>query len=156
MSQLQERITQFRKMANDDPENELGHFRLGQLLMEPGQNDEAVQSFQRTLELSPQFSKVYQRLAKALTALGRRDEAVQVLEKGFAVADERGDNMPRDDMGKMLGELGKPVPQPKHAAVTGDGFRCQRPGCAAGSRARKLAAAPMPDELGQEIYEKVC
>ena len=27
MSQLQERIAQFRKMANDDPDNELGHFR---------------------------------------------------------------------------------------------------------------------------------
>src|SRR5438034_719006 len=32
MSQLQDRIAQFRKMANDDPENELGHYRLGQLL----------------------------------------------------------------------------------------------------------------------------
>ena len=37
MSQLQERIAQFRKMASDDPDNELGHFRLGQLLMEAGQ-----------------------------------------------------------------------------------------------------------------------
>jgi hypothetical protein len=37
MSQLQQRIDQFRKMANDDPDNELGHFRLGQLLMEGGQ-----------------------------------------------------------------------------------------------------------------------
>jgi uncharacterized protein HemY len=50
MTQLQERIAQFRKMANDDPENELGHFRLGQLLMENLQFDEAIQSFRRTLE----------------------------------------------------------------------------------------------------------
>ena len=62
MSQLQERIAQFRKMANDDPENELGHFRLGQLLMEAGQWEEAVRAFRRTLELSPQSSKVYQLL----------------------------------------------------------------------------------------------
>jgi hypothetical protein len=34
--QLEERIAQFRKMAEDDPDNELGHFRLGQLLMEAG------------------------------------------------------------------------------------------------------------------------
>ena len=58
MSQLQERIAQFKKMANDDPDNELGHYRLGQLLMEAGQFEEAVASFRRTLELSPQFSKV--------------------------------------------------------------------------------------------------
>ena len=29
MSQLQERIAQFRKMARDDPDNELGHYRPG-------------------------------------------------------------------------------------------------------------------------------
>ena len=34
MSQLDERIAQFRKMATDDPDNELGHYRLGQLLMD--------------------------------------------------------------------------------------------------------------------------
>src|SRR5437016_2211756 len=37
MNQLQERIAQYRKMANDDPDNELGHYRLGQLLMEAEQ-----------------------------------------------------------------------------------------------------------------------
>src|SRR6059058_5655160 len=102
MSQLQDRIAQFRKMANDDPDNELGHFRLGQLLQEAGQYQEAVGSFRRTLELSPQFSKVYQLLASCLLQLGQRDEAVKVLREGYAVADERGDNMPRDEMAKML------------------------------------------------------
>ena len=78
MSQLQERIAQFRKMANDDPDNELGHFRLGQLFMEGGQYEEAVGSFRRTLELSPQFSKVYHLLATSLLKLNRQEEAVQV------------------------------------------------------------------------------
>ena len=50
MSQLQERIAQFRKMASDDPDNELGHFRLGQLYMEARQFEEAIASFCRTLE----------------------------------------------------------------------------------------------------------
>ena len=158
MSQLPDRIAQFRKMANDDPENELGHFRLGQLLLEAGQHDEAVQSFQRTLELSPQFSKVYQLLASALIKLDRRQEAIQVLEQGFAVADERGDNMPRDEMAKMLGQLGQPIPTSKKAAAaaTGDGFRCQRPGCLAGSRARQLPGPPMNDDLGKRIHATVC
>src|SRR5947199_4484714 len=98
MSQLQERIAQFRKMASDDPDNELGHFRLGQLLMEAGQYDEAAQSFRRTLELSPQFSKVYQLLGSCLIKLDRRDEGAELLREGFAVADERGDNIPRDEI----------------------------------------------------------
>jgi len=156
MSQLQERISQFRKMANDDPDNELGHFRLGQLLMEAGQQEEAVKSFRRTLELSPQFSKVYQLLAKALIDLGRRDEAATLLTEGFAIADERGDNMPRDEMAKMLVQLGKPVPAAKKAAAAGDGFHCNRPGCMAGRHARKLPKPPMNDAVGQRIFETVC
>src|SRR4051812_23626930 len=119
MSQLQERIAQFRKMANDDPENELGHFRLGQLLMENGQFAEAEKSFRRTLELSPQFSKVYQLLGSVLLQMNRRDEAVQVLRQGFGVADERGDNMPRDDMARMLAQLGEPKPTSQRAATGG-------------------------------------
>jgi tetratricopeptide (TPR) repeat protein len=157
MSSLEERISQFRKMAHDDPDNELGHFRLGQLLMEAGQDDEAVQSFRRTLELSPQFSKVYQLLASTLLKLRRNDEAEKVLQQGYAVADERGDNIPRDEMGKMLVQLGKPLPAAKKAAVAGgDGFRCQRPGCMAGRYARQLPEAPIHDEIGQRILASVC
>ena len=159
MSQLQARIGQFRKMAQDDPENELGHFRLGQLLMEDGQLDEAAQSFRRTLELSPQFSKVYQLLGTCLMKLGRRDEAVSVLKEGFGIADERGDNIPRDEMAKLLGELGEAAPASKKAttgAVPEGGFRCQRPGCMSGSQARRLPSPPINDELGRRIQESVC
>jgi Fe-S cluster biosynthesis and repair protein YggX len=158
MSQLPDRIAQFRKMANDDPENELGHFRLGQLLMEAGQDEQAVQSFQRTLELSPQFSKVYQLLGSCLVKLDRRQEAIQVLHQGFTVADERGDNVPRDEMAKMLGLLGQPIPTAKKAAgaVAGDGFRCQRPGCLARAGARQLPGPPMNDDIGRKIHATIC
>jgi len=164
MSQLQDRIAQFRKMANDDPENELGHYRLGQLLAEAGEHEQAVQSFRRTLELSPHFSKVYHLLAQSVLQLGRRDEAVQVLREGFRVADERGDRMPRDEMARMLTDLGETPPQSARVSVgvgqagpTGEGsFRCQRPGCMWGARARQLAKPPMSDEIGRRIYENVC
>ncbi|OWK34825.1 tetratricopeptide repeat protein [Fimbriiglobus ruber] len=53
MSSLHDRIAQFRKMATDDPDNELGHFRLGQLLMEDNQHAAAVEAFEKTVELSP-------------------------------------------------------------------------------------------------------
>src|SRR5207244_1347968 len=157
MSQLQDRIAQFRKMANDDPDNELGHFRLGQLLMEGEQYEEAAGSFRRTLELSPAFSKVYQLLGGCLIKLGKRDEAGQLLSEGFTVADQRGDNIPRDEMAKMLGELGKPVPQTKKAEPAGgSGFKCQRPGCMAGRFARPLPSPPISDEIGKRIQATVC
>jgi tetratricopeptide (TPR) repeat protein len=159
MSQLQDRISQFRKMANDDPENELGHFRLGQLLAEAGDHEEAIKSFRRTLELSPQFSKVFQLLGASLIKLNRRDEAVRVLRDGFGVADERGDSMPRDEMAKMLVQLGEPAPVAKKTAAPGpggDGFHCQRPGCFAGARARQLPKPPMNDDLGTRIQAQIC
>jgi len=160
MSQLQERIAQFRKMANDDPDNELGHYRLGQLLAEGGQHEEAVQSFRRTLELSPHFSKVYQLLGQSLLDLGRRDEAIQALQQGHRVADERGDRMPRDGMGQMLEKLGAEVPQSAKAAGDGGpgagGFHCQRMMCVYGTNARQLEKPPFADEVGRQIQQKVC
>jgi Fe-S cluster biosynthesis and repair protein YggX len=160
MTQLQERIAQFRKMASDDPDNELGHFRLGQLLMENLQFDEAIQSFRRTLELSPQFSKVYQLLGASHLKLNQRDEAVKVLAEGFRVADERGDNIPRDEMTKMLVALGEPAPVSQRGqsagAAGGDGFHCQRPGCTSGAHAHQLPRPPMSDDLGKRIYDSVC
>ncbi|MBI1832553.1 MAG: Fe(2+)-trafficking protein, partial [Planctomycetes bacterium] len=159
MNALQEKITQFRKMASDDPDNELGHFRLGQLLMEDGQFEEAVKAFRRTLDLSPQFSKVYQLLGASLIKLGRRGDAVKVLRDGFAVADERGDNIPRDEMVKLLGSLGEapPVSQASAKPAGGPGgFRCMRPGCMEGAFAQQLAAPPMNDEVGSKIFTQVC
>lgn len=160
MSQLQERIAQFRKMANDDPDNELGHFRLGQLLAENLEYDDAIKSFCRTLEISPQFSKVYQLLAANLLKVNRRDEAIEILQNGWKIADERGDKMPRDEMGKMLKELGQALPEVARPATEdsgpGTGFQCQRPMCNAGRNAHQLPKPPLPDAVGKRIYEQIC
>jgi Fe-S cluster biosynthesis and repair protein YggX len=148
-------------MATDDPDNDLGHYRLGQYLMEDGQYEEAVKAFRRTLELSPQFSKVFQLLGSSLIKLGRRDDAVKVLHDGFEVADERGDNIPRDEIVKLLVSLGEPAPVSQKtskpaASGSAGGFLCLRPGCTAGSQARQLPKPPMSDEAGKKIYEQVC
>jgi tetratricopeptide (TPR) repeat protein len=162
MSPLSERIGQFRKMATDDPNNELAHYRLGGLLMEAGQHAEAIASFRRTLELEPRFSRVYLLLGQCLLAIGDSKQAIDVLNQGYAVADERGDNMPRDEISRMLVELGQPAPVSKRssqpvAAETGPGgFRCQRPTCMSGSRARQLPAPPFNDDLGRRIQQNIC
>ena len=160
MNPLHERIEQYRKMATE-ADDEIGHFRLGQLLMEDGQYEEAVKSFRRTLELSPEFSKVFQLLGASLIKLGRRDDAVKVLRDGFAVADQRGDNIPRDEMAKLLVQLGEAPPVSQKAARPsargeGDGFHCNRPGCLEGAHARQLPKPPMSDDMGKSIYENVC
>jgi tetratricopeptide (TPR) repeat protein len=158
MSSLPDRIAQFRKMATEDPENDLGHFRLGQLLMDDNQPAAAAESFRRVLEINPYFSKVYQLLAGALLKLERRDEAVKALTEGYRIADQRGDRMPRDEMGKMLTELGEkpPAPERSDGPAQGTGFRCERPGCQFMPNARQLPGPPIPDAIGARIHEKIC
>ena len=160
MSALADRIAQFRKMTTDDPENELGHFRLGQLLLEDNQPAEAVKSFDATLLLSPQFSKVYQLLGECHTKLGDPAKAVEVMTRGWAVANDRGDKMPRDAMATMLAKLGAPIPTPQAEQPADDGpdtgFRCARPGCMEGKRAVKLDKPPIDGPEGVRIADTIC
>ena len=163
MSSLADRIAQFQNMTANVPDDELGHFRLGQLLGEDGRHAEAVASFRRTLELAPTFSKVYQLLADSLLKTGDKGEAIDVLTKGYGVADERGDRVPRDAMAQMLTKLGEPVPvsAPAAAEAVDDsgpdtGFRCARPGCPAGKRAVPLPRSPIPDPIGDRIQREIC
>ncbi|MFM7540257.1 MAG: tetratricopeptide repeat protein [Planctomycetota bacterium] len=158
MQSLDDRIAQFTKMTQEDPENELGHYRLGQLLAEGGRHDEAIRSFRRTLELSPQFSKVFQLLGESQVALGRRDEAVATWKEGHRVADERGDRIPRDAMAQLLVKNGEAPPAAAAPVIDGPetGFRCSRPMCPMGKHAKPMTAAPLPDEIGRTIAAKVC
>src|SRR5687767_2854481 len=111
MADTSSRIEQFRKMASDDPNNELGHFSLGRALLDAQQFDEAVKSLERAIEINGNLSKAYQLAATALLKLNRRDQAVEKLTAGVKVADARGDVMPRGEMVKMLQELGAAVPE---------------------------------------------
>src|SRR5262249_31931661 len=99
-------------------------------------------------------------LGSCLIQLGKREEAIVVLKEGFRVADQRGDNIPRDEIAKLLVGMGEPAPVSTRTAKgpreAGEGFRCQRPGCAAGPYARQLAKPPMNDELGRKIQAAVC
>jgi Fe-S cluster biosynthesis and repair protein YggX len=62
-------------------------------------------------------------------------------------------------MSKLLVSLGEAAPvsqKPARGAGVGGGFQCQRPGCLEGAHARQLAKPPMSDDMGKQIYEKVC
>lgn len=156
-----EQIARYRNMVQGDPDDDLAHFRLGQALMEDGQFAEAATAFERTLELSPGFSRVFQFLGECHIKQGQTDKAVEVLTKGWVTADERGDRIPKEAIAKLLTSLGAPIPAPAAPKVEDDGdpgtgFKCQRPGCMEGKRARQLAAPPLPDAIGERISQTVC
>jgi len=154
---LEARIEQFRKMANDDPNNELGHFSLGRACLDAGLDADAVQSLDRALSINPNLSKAYQLLASALLRQGQRDRAIERLTQGVLKADERGDVLPRTEMTRMLNELGAPVPELKSRPAAeqpiGEGqVLCKR----CGRVARRLAKPPFRNAFGQEIYDNTC
>jgi len=156
------RIEQFQRMAEADPNNELGHFSLGKAYLEAGRLKEATVSLSRALALNPTLSKAYQFLGEAWQKIGDRTKAVDVLSRGTQVADGQGDRMPRDQMARMLKELGEPVPvfasadSASTAVFTGQegaaGFRCSRCGRPDG----KLEKSPFKGPLGEKIAANVC
>ena len=157
MAEMNSRIEQFRKMATDDPNNELGHFSLGREYLQIGQYDDAIASFRRVITINANVSKAYQLLASALLKQAKKDEAVKSLTDGVQVANARGETLPKNEMIKMLQELGAPVPELKQAAAAaqpvGEGqVVCRR----CGKVAPKLAKPPFRNAFGQEIFDNIC
>ncbi len=152
------RIEQFRKMAADDPDNELGHFSLGKALMDGGSAEEAIPSFERVLEINNQNSKAYQMLAEAQVKAGKKGDAIATLRMGFDIANSRGDLMPRNAMGELMRELGEEPPEvadaaPQAAVETGEGevqcYRCNQVRPA-------LKERPFKGELGEKVLANIC
>ena len=156
MAEMASRIEQFRKMANDDPNNEMGHFSLAKALLDNREFEPAITSFRRVLEINSNHSKAYQLLGTALLGLNRNAEAITTLTQGAQRADERREMMPRNEMAQMLKDLGAPVPEFKQAVVerpAGEGeVMCQR----CNKLGRRMSAAPFRNAIGQEIQEKIC
>jgi len=93
MADTNTRIEQFKKMAEADPTNELGHFSLGRAYLDAGQYEQAVESLRRVVELNPNISKAYQLMADAQLKLGKRDSAIQLLTMGVRIASRKLGNM---------------------------------------------------------------
>src|SRR3954452_1262036 len=156
MSDANARIEQFRKMAESDPQNELGHFSLGRALLDAAQHAEAAKSFQRVIALKPNIGKVYQLLAQAQLQQNQRDLAIETLKTGARTAHNRGDMLPKAEMLKMLSELGVEMPElaaEKKVQAVGEGqVNCKR----CGEVKPKMPAAPFRNAFGQEIFENIC
>jgi Fe-S cluster biosynthesis and repair protein YggX len=151
------RIEQFKKMAEADPDNELGHFSLGRAYLDAGQYPQAAASLQRALALNANLSKAYQLLADAQLKAGQRDAAIATLTKGAQVANARGDLMPKNAMLDMLRDLGAPLPEvatkKEPAPHVGAGqVQCSR----CGRVMPKMAEPPFRNAQGKLIQDRVC
>ena len=153
MTNVDERIARFENMAAADPSNEMAHFSLGGAYSAAGRHADSAAAYLRAIDLKPDFSKAYHLAAEALIAAGRSGEAGPVLSKGYLVAAEHGDMMPRTAMGELLKKLGLPVPEAKvqaPAAPPGT-FMCHK----TGRPGTKMEAAPFRGPVGAWIAEHI-
>jgi Fe-S cluster biosynthesis and repair protein YggX len=158
MTNLDERIAQFQKMAGDDPDNDMAHFSLGTAYDQSGRHADAAKSFARCIELNEGMSKAYQLAGAALIACDEADEAARTLERGFVVAAEQGDMMPRNEIGDLLRSIGREPPElsaetraaADQLAASG-AFTCARTGRAG----TQLPEPPMRGAVGKWIYENI-
>lgn len=153
---IQQRIAQFENMAEADPENEMAHFSLGNAYRQAERHADAAAAFLRCTEVAPGMSKAYQLAGESLIAAGREDDAADVLTKGYAVAAERGDLMPRDAIAGLLSSIGREPPAveaaPDPAAAAPEGaFICQR----TGRPGTKMDRPPFKGPVGEWIQQNI-
>ena len=156
--QTEDRIAQFRNMAEADPDNEMAHFSLGNALLQAGRAAEAAQSFERCVEINPEMSKAWQLAGDAMIRAGWTDRAVETLNRGFEVAASKGDLMPKNAIADLLKDIGREPPQlsadikkAAEARAVDGSFVCSR----TGRPGTKLDDAPMRGPVGAWIQEHI-
>lgn len=151
---IQQRIEQFRNMANADPTNDMAHFSLGINLLQANEPEEAIPSLLEAIQLNPGLSKAYQLVGDAFRKTGETQKAIDYLTRGYEVAVHRGDVMPKQAIAKMLEELQAPIPDVKPTetpAVSNGTFICQ----STGKPGNKLEKPPFKGKLGERIFETI-
>ncbi|QYK49667.1 MAG: Fe(2+)-trafficking protein [Phycisphaeraceae bacterium] len=155
---LAARIAQFENMVQADPENDMAHFSLGSAYAQSERHADAAASFARCIALNPSMSKAYQLAGESLIKAGRSEEAGDLLTKGYVAAATRGDLLPKNAMGAMLKQIGRPVPEvtapatSAGAAAGAEGsFVCKR----TGKPGTKMARPPFKGPVGQWIFENI-
>ncbi len=151
---LNQRIAQWEKMTQDDPDNSMGWFSLGSAYREAEREEEAARCLRKAIELDPNLSRAYQLLAQVLISCGAEGPAYEVLQKGYPVAAKRGDTMPMRAMESLFKKLGKPVPQVEGAQAptieVGQGMVLDR---RTGQSGPRLPEPPMRGPIGRFIYD---
>ncbi|MBI1375591.1 MAG: tetratricopeptide repeat protein [Phycisphaera sp.] len=150
---LQQRIAQWEKMTQDDPDNAMGWFSLGGAYKEGERPEEAARCFRKAIELDEGLSRAYQLLGGLLIKQDAAEQAAEVLTKGYTIAAERGDVMPMKAMGSLLENLGKPLPEvasDKKELPVGEGEVMDRRTAQPGPR---LPSPPLKGAIGKFIYD---
>jgi tetratricopeptide (TPR) repeat protein len=96
------RAEMFRKVLELDPEDSLGNFGLGELLVEEGSFEEAVVHLERALAADPRYSAALFALGRAHEGAGDPAAARETYLRGIDVAAAKGDLATANKMQERL------------------------------------------------------
>src|SRR5437899_518974 len=78
-------LAAYTKLLEGDPENALRVDAVGDLLLQAGRLDEAIDRYRRSLAINPASASTHYNLGYALSARGRRDEAIAELREALRI-----------------------------------------------------------------------
>ncbi|MEE2786801.1 MAG: Fe(2+)-trafficking protein [Myxococcota bacterium] len=104
-----ERIEQFRKMAQANPDDDLAHFALGQALFDAERYDETINVLRHVLKINQTYSRAYVLMGIAQVKIDDEDSAIETFQRGYAAAMNRGDLMPATEMKQRLTDMGAAI-----------------------------------------------
>ncbi|MEM8495117.1 MAG: Fe(2+)-trafficking protein [Planctomycetota bacterium] len=156
MSSIDDRIAQWEKMTREAPDD-MAFFSLGSAYREAERYADAARAFEQAIEHNEGMSRAYQFLGEAQIKLGDEGSAGATLTKGYTVAAERGDVMPKRSIEAMLGKLGIDLPEvedadAKRAAVEAESQGRMVLDKRAGVPQPKLDGPPMRGPVGEFIF----
>lgn len=95
----------FRQVLEIDPDDALAHFGLGELALERGRLDRAVEHLERAIEADPSHAAAVLALGRALEGRDDLDRARDAYERGVEIAAKRGDLATAQKMQERLTAL---------------------------------------------------
>jgi folate-binding protein YgfZ len=104
------RAEMFRQVLELDPDDPLGNFGLGELLLEDGRYGEAVTHLQRALSADPRYSAAILALGRALEGARDLGAAREIYRNGVDIAAAKGDLATANKMQERLAVLESQVP----------------------------------------------
>lgn len=102
----QEKVDMFLEALKHSPDDPLGNFGLASAYMDLNQQEQAIEPFKKVLQVQPKHSVAYLSLGKCFEAVSDIKKAVETYQTGIAIAADKGDMMPLQEMQSRLEVLG--------------------------------------------------
>lgn len=102
LAELERRSEMFRQVLEIDPEDALALHGMGSILMEKKDYSAALSYLLKVLQADAKYSVAYLALGKCYLELHQTEKARKIFSKGIAVAAQKGDLMPANEMQSLL------------------------------------------------------